>query len=437
MTTRIEGIRVWDGSRDAEGWRTFTVTHLIKAESTDGPYRVMNTSGLPLPGTFWNFGGDQDVWSWCRPDMEVKPHDHKEGDPTVYWTVTQTFSNKPDESATKRCQDTQTENPLLEPAKVSGSLTKTQVEAVYDRFGRPIVTSSWELIRGPLNEWDNNRPSIEIEQNVATLDGYLLESMIDTVNSAILWGRPRRTVKFSNYSWDKIWYGQCAYYYKRKLRFDINYETWDRDLLDEGTKVLNGKWNTTTREWELININGAAPDKNNPNHFIRFTDFNANLARVILDGNGEPYAPQPTPLTMACDQCSAGSPTKWVIYGFIGLNNSTAAVTLNHSSACTWVAALPEWNGRQITLEYNLGDDQWVLTSNVIQNALGVDTVWVQSNDNWNCRSSNTMTLDINPNGDAPQELILLPFELTSPGRRHVEKYRESNMLLLKIPTTF
>lgn len=65
------------------------------------------------------------------------------------------------------------------------------------------------------------------------------------------------------------------------------YSGWDRDLLDEGTKVLNGRW-SANGNYIVVDIGGAAPDPDNPAHFIRFQDRNGNTGRVLLNGAGLP-----------------------------------------------------------------------------------------------------------------------------------------------------
>ena len=65
------------------------------------------------------------------------------------------------------------------------------------------------------------------------------------------------------------------------------YSGWDRDLLDEGTKVLNGRW-SANGNYIVVDIGGSAPDPDNPAHFIRFQDRNGNTGRVLLNGAGLP-----------------------------------------------------------------------------------------------------------------------------------------------------
>lgn len=321
MARRLRGRTDWSMERDEEGHRTYKITHLVETELTDGPYMALRTPNLPLPGTPWLYGGDDDPWAFCKLIASVKPAAPIKQEAGRFFEVEQTFSTKPDG---KSCKDIEILHPLLEPQKISGTFTKFQEEATHDMFGDRILNSAHEQMRGPQNEWDANRPQVRIEQNVNFLDLDLFSQMVDTVNAYPLWGLPPRTIKLSNVSWERQFYGQCYVYYKRTMEFDIRYrrrsrviavpgtgtatsfgtgggsatmiegayEDFDRELLDEGTKVLRGHWDFKTTgvdsRWILDRVGGQLPDKTNPSHFIRFQDPNGNVTRVILDGAGRP-----------------------------------------------------------------------------------------------------------------------------------------------------
>ena len=283
MTASVIGKQItWSASRDDEGYRNYKITHLVKSDVLDGPQVVMGASGLPTTGSAWNFDNDLDPWAFCLPALSVSIHKEKKGDKNRYWLVENTFSSKPQD----RCQDETIEDPLLEPQKVSGSFVKYTEEAVKDRFGEHIQSSSHEQIRGPQVEFDANRPDVHIGQNVANLELDVFSEMVDTVNDAPLWGLGIRRIKLSNVAWERKLYGLCNFYYTRSLSFDINFDTFDRIIRDEGTKVLPGKWINvkTNPTWEAE----AGMDKDNPSIFVRFKDSRGEIARVILDGVGNP-----------------------------------------------------------------------------------------------------------------------------------------------------
>lgn len=277
----------WDrsGSRNDGGERVFKLTTVVKTtDKNDGPQTVMFTPGLPAIGSQWNFGNDNDIWAFCTPQMNIRSLLPKE--PNFFWTVEQTFSTL----RRKTCDQELIEDPLLEIQKVSGGFTRFTEEISKNRFGNAIRTSSHELIRGPQVEFDRNRPTVTIEQNVASLGLSTFTDMIDKVNDATLWGLGSRKIKLSNVTWSRNIYGSCNYYYTRTFEFEINFETFDRTVLDEGTKALRGSWNALCTEYTA----DAGTDKNNPLHFTRFKDCNHENSRVILDGNGLPVTRQGT-----------------------------------------------------------------------------------------------------------------------------------------------
>lgn len=301
------GPRTLGGERDDEGHRTFDVVFLCDTAITDGPMDLFMCPDLPQPGDVWTgILGGADVNAYFYPTMKVSIHEEKEGSPARVWKVACKASTKP----LKRCQTTSIENPLAEPMKISGSFTKYTKEAFRDRFGEQIVNSSHERVHGPGVEFDNNRPSVKIEQNVAALELSLFSGMIDHLNDSTLWGLPKRCVKLSNASWERLLLGVCSFYYKRTFEFDIQYDSFDRWLMDEGNRVLHGEWAKDAADmatgnrppgdppdpgslWKLLTIDGDAPDRNNPQHFIRYKDRNGEMSRAILNGRGEPIPAAP------------------------------------------------------------------------------------------------------------------------------------------------
>lgn len=295
MPGHLVGITDWRMTRDTEGHREYKLKWRIRTDDTlEGPAVVLQTPGLPIPGTWYvlgTFGGrilfDVDLWAWCRANVTIEPEYSEE--PNLWWTLENTFATKPPDHKQQRCQDFPWEDPLLEYQKISGTFTKYTEEQRFDRFAQPIENSAHEQFRGPQVEFDQNRPSVKIEQNVANLELEVFAPMVDTVNAFPLWGLPPRTIKLSNASWEFHWYGSCYSYYKRVFDFDVRFDTFDRDLLDEGTKALRGHWQkdpNLAHYGKYVVDHGLDPA--NPAAFIRFKDWNGENARVILDGHGRP-----------------------------------------------------------------------------------------------------------------------------------------------------
>lgn len=290
-TEIIPGQIHWSLTRDSKGHREYTVRHKVRCTASDGPGAALLTPGIPLPGSPWVFDNDADFWAFCKQDAKVTPTIDDHSGNTQY-IVEQIFSTKPD---LKQCQEEQFEDPLLQPQKVSGTFVKYTEENHYNRDGSPIVTSSFELLRGAIVEFDRNRPQIRIEQNVAVLDFALCAALVDTVNSSILWGLPPRTIKLSSFDWERKFYGTCYYYYTRIFTFDIRADGFDRSALDEGSKALRGRWDkrpTSPTYKQYVLAPGVDYENGgylNPANFIRYKDWNGENAKTLLNGRGRPY----------------------------------------------------------------------------------------------------------------------------------------------------
>lgn len=431
----------WEMTRDENGFRHYKIWHRVAASKgqgiADGPYNVLNTPGLPLPGSLWAFDGDFDPYARCRWDAQVsKDPNVGENDPCELYVVEQDFSTRP----LQFCNEFNIENPLLEPQRISGSFVEFLREATHDRHGRPIVNSAWEMLRGAQNEWEESKPIVRVEQNVPLLQLGLINAMNNTVNAYPLWGMPARTIKLTVLPWERKFYGACFAYFTRAFEFRISFERdkrgrligWDRELLDEGSKALGGPdshWSPDTGEWVPSAIPGysGSPNPNplNPSHFIRVFDRAGNPMRVILDGNGVPYEPPDVDVTMACGACTAGAPEVWNLTVSIeepeegadgDWNPYAPGATLTHSGGCAW-------SGDGYIL--STSGDSWEVTSGA--------SIWRIEQDRFRCMGQNTLR---NVTGVGPATVTLIPQlpSESSPGDIRVEKYHEANFLVLGIP---
>lgn len=278
MASTVKGRIGWSMSRDEEGHRTYKVKWLVNSTSVDdGPAHALVATDLPAVGTAWGQGNDVDTWAKCRPTQSCTFRNKNEQG--FWWEVEQTFSTKPG----KRCETESIASPLVEPMKISGGFSKYTEEVSKDKDDKRIQSSSHELYRGSMVEFDSNRPTVSIGKNVLTLPLSTFAPMVDTVNDNILWGLPKRCVKLSNVSWSRELYGTCTFYYTINYEFDIRYDTFDRKVYDEGTKILNIK--------EM-----PQADKDEPAHFVRYKDVNGDYSRVFLDGEGSPLKKDDDPV---------------------------------------------------------------------------------------------------------------------------------------------
>jgi hypothetical protein len=270
MAGTLIGRLNWEMTRDDDGYRDYKLEWLIESLVTDGPANVHLTAGLPLTGSGWSFGDDLDLQVWCRPNMTVRPV--VTGEPNDLWIVEQTFSNRP----IKRCQDTEVEDPLSEPPKVGGTFQKYRREARTDRNGDPLVSSSWEPIRGEIVEVEDPRPTVYIRRNVSSIDLATTTAILRNapLNDATLWGVSARHLRFSNYTWDVNYYGTCSAYYTEHLEFEV--DEFDRPYTDQGYMRL-----MTSAE-----LGGTTPNPDNPKHFKLNTNNDGTPAWTLLNGAG-------------------------------------------------------------------------------------------------------------------------------------------------------
>jgi hypothetical protein len=273
----------WSLTRLEDNNREYKITHRVNCDRGDGPFTALNASGLPRVGDAWNFDNDSDPAAVCWPNAVITPV-IDDGEPTTQFLVEQTFSTKPiDFFAFDPLDD-----PLLEPPVVTGSFTRVVEEATIDRFKNQIVSSSFEQIRGYGAEFDNGTHTVHIEHNVPNLQLLLCTGLLHSVNNATMWGMPKRCVKMSTFNWQALYKNSGTKYYRRIYDFDINAKTFDKEVPDEGYKVLRGYFMKDGR-YRVLNIDGAFPDRNNPAHFRRAQDDAGNLfGKVILDGEGLP-----------------------------------------------------------------------------------------------------------------------------------------------------
>lgn len=274
MAFSLVGITYWDGDRDEEGHRDFTLKTKWEANNTgDGPKMLFNAIDILIPiGSVWAFGNDSD-WAYCYPSCKVKQIGPDEERKSM-WIAEQKFSTRP----LHRCQTQSIESPLLEPVKYGGSFVKEKRQAFFDEDGEPLTTSSLEPIPGA--ERDFSQPSVWVEFNHLTNLLATFAPMIDTLNDATMWGLPARCVKLNNVSWERKWYAVCTVYFTSRFEFGVNaindpeyYGTiisgYDEIWPDVGTRVLEAGGTAT-----------------NPQDFVKYKEGHGENDSVYLDGTG-------------------------------------------------------------------------------------------------------------------------------------------------------
>lgn len=268
----LGGQRDWSMVKDEDGHRTYTIVYRVKVAKADGPSVALTASGLPTIGNTWIVDNENDPWAWCTPGVKITPV--VTGEPNTFFDLEYVFTTKPLKQDPTNFSTSPgsgggvgsmpggsgVENPLLIPDRISGSFTKFTEEATTNFRGDPVVNSAFEQLRGAPVEFDKNRLTVRIEQNRTDLQLPLILSFMDTVNDRTLWGMPARTIKLSSAPWERKFFGAGVKYYTRTLEFEVNADSYDRNIMDEGTKVLNGHWDSTNR-WRLDRVGVIAPPR--------------------------------------------------------------------------------------------------------------------------------------------------------------------------------
>lgn len=296
----LQGIKNQSAHVDEKGQRTYTVDYLVRATQGDTLTTIYNVTSPPnVPAAYQG-----DSLAMLSPEAEITPL-VSEGGEVEWWLVKRTYKTN-----VRLCHENANEDPLLQPPIVRGSFTRVSEEQsiahqvrwyvnneVYrEQYFTTPRNSAHEVLRGPQVEADIARPQIQVTLNLSQtqFNAFNIMQYVNAVNMTPMWGFPPRTVRLTDVKWEHKFYGNCYKYYTVEFTFDVFMRFnpllgsvvsgWDRFVLDEGTKVLRGRWNTDDNVW----IVDDDADRLNPADFIRYKDPNGELTRVVLDGKGEP-----------------------------------------------------------------------------------------------------------------------------------------------------
>lgn len=256
----------WSMTEDEEGHRDYAVLWQVHTDGpTYGPDHALYCPGLPAPGASLNIGNTVDPWAFYqrKGSAKLKSRDQNKS----VFLVETNFSTRP----IRRCQSSQSQDPLLEPHQVRGSADAFMREAMGDKDDKPLLYSSNERIRGPAVQIEDGWPTIEVQQNVAWINLAFLGQYRYATNVTTFWGCPARTLKCKTINWERVLYGTCYFFFRVTTTFQLNLQTWDLRILDEGDMVL---------------VPGS-----NPPQFRRAKDAYEENVHVLLDGNGNALAP--------------------------------------------------------------------------------------------------------------------------------------------------
>lgn len=255
----------WAMSEDEEGHRDYQVFWEVKTDGPAyGPDYALFCAGLPTPGASLSIGSTTDAWAFYQRKGTAKLKDRNKH--RSIWIVQTDFSTRP----VRRCETGKFENPLLEPHKVRGGGDSFQREAIVDKDGNALLNSAGQRFKGPTVQIEDGWNTLEVEQNVAWINATVLGTYRYATNDATFWGFAARTLKVKSLTWQRVLYGTCSYFFTVSTTFQINPDTWDLHLLDEG---------------DMVKVPGTAPAQ-----YRRAKDWQEENVHVLLDGSGNALA---------------------------------------------------------------------------------------------------------------------------------------------------
>ena len=251
----------WSLSTDEEGYRDYSVLWNVQTDGPlYGPDYALAAPGLPMPGSSLSIGNTVDPWVFYQRKGSAKLKS-REQRRDVYLVET-VFTNRP----TKRCGSSSFEDPLMEPHRVRGGADSFTREATRDKDGDPLLTPCYERFRGPAVQIEDGWPTIELEQNVSWINLAFLAQYRHSVNNATWWGQATRTIKCKGFTWERVLYGTCYFYFRVTTQFQLNADTWDVEVLNEGnlekigTEFVQAKDDRENNTMVIVNSDGTRWD---------------------------------------------------------------------------------------------------------------------------------------------------------------------------------
>ena len=263
MTATVIGISV-DGrqgrvSNDAT--REYTVIYKVRTDDrADGPVTVTNAFGIPNIGDIFQPGNDLDAAA------VVTNKTSSQGDSPYFWLVEVTYS-------TAIADPTVFTNPLDAPAEISYGFQQRQilVPGYFNDPTAPPTNQAWEQgvfapngeLFDPQPEAPLDEPVLTIKKNMAADDWNSAAQMAlaNCVNLTPWQNADARQLKLSAPQAERRYHNNVGYYWEVSRSIAFRWETWDIQLLNQGTFYWSsGKptnpWSTTTTRLTKKDENG-------------------------------------------------------------------------------------------------------------------------------------------------------------------------------------
>lgn len=137
-------------------------------------------------------------------------------------------------------------NPLNLPTRFRMDFTTAEVAAFEDVDGNPIVNSAGDPYDPPLTR-EVTRATLTAMRNEtpASVDLATLAALSNTLNADVWNGFPPKTVRLAPIKLPEIAFSQVnnSFYFPMEYVFDINFDTWVKQVLNAGFRQLDADGN--------------------------------------------------------------------------------------------------------------------------------------------------------------------------------------------------
>jgi len=241
MSATVRGISPADrsGSIGQDGTREYSIVYKVGTDDrNDGPQKARTAFGIPNVGDLYQPGNDFDEAAI------VVGKEATQGDSPWEWEVEVRYSTKLDDPKLLM-QPQMPDNPLLQQPRptygsqerrilIPGRYNDPTLPASDKAFQLGILAPNWELF-DPQPEAEISEPVVSYRRNVKTFVGAELMALANCVNSDQWQGAEERQLKMSAPHADPMYHQACGDYWQISFAIAFRWETWDIQLLNQGT----------------------------------------------------------------------------------------------------------------------------------------------------------------------------------------------------------
>jgi hypothetical protein len=222
-----------------ENKREYTRTFSVITDSPNtGPAIVRTAAGIPVRGDYYTTGTEFDLLAYAlNIESSCISADG------LQWIVNVDYGFIDNDGET---------NPLSEPSTESWSFQQFTRATDQDVNGNAIVNSAGDPFAQAV-QVDDSRPVLSVTRNQATFNAPLAYLYKDKTNRDPFRGAPAGTVKVMDISGQQQHDQTFGTYWQVKVEVQFNIEGWDKVLLDQGFRELDG----TSGELKPITNNGV------------------------------------------------------------------------------------------------------------------------------------------------------------------------------------